>query len=76
MQKYIIKNCPAFSLEPTKTGNICKKWCKSKPCQHYTHCLLKQIVDKCKSRAENSFDNSYLFAEDLLELLEIEEVNE
>ena len=89
MSKYIIKNCPAFSLEPTKAGNVCKKWCSSKPCQHYTDCPLKQIVKKCKrvdcdclidKRKCGAMDSMSTCCElftkkDILKDLEIEEVN-
>ena len=93
MKKYVIKNCPAFSLEPTKAGNVCKKWCRSKPCQHYTDCLLKQIVERCKEKLEflsYGIPEQHLetmttnaeryakaeLAQEILNLLEIEEVNE
>lgn len=42
--KYIVKNCPAYSIEPTKYGNICKKWSCSKPCQKRNDCLIKKII--------------------------------
>ena len=70
--RYCVKNCPVFNAK----HEICNKKSKVIYCKNITDCLLKQIVEKCKSRSENSFDNSFLFAEDLLELLEIEEVDE
>ena len=43
-----------------------------KACADCTDCLLKQIVERCKARSEKFF--SFLFAQEILNLLEIEEV--
>ena len=44
MKKYIIKNCPIYRSK----CHECYKYCHS-----CVDCLLKQIVEKCKSRVEN-----------------------
>ena len=42
--KYIVKNCPAYSISPNKYGNICRIWCCSKPCQNRDDCLTKKVI--------------------------------
>ena len=46
MTKYIIKNCPAFSV-----CGICVSQEAECLCKDCTDCLLKQIVKKCKNIA-------------------------
>lgn len=43
--KYIIKNCPAIFKHPVGHWN-CQQ---GKECQDCTDCVLKQIVELCKS---------------------------
>lgn len=87
MDKYIIKNCPAFCIEPTKYGNVCKKWCSSKPCQKRTDCVFKKIAELCKGRIVKYKNKDLFKAEDekilngeaiisrlILKLLDIQEV--
>ena len=85
-KRYIIRNCPAYSLEPSKYGNVCKIWCSNKPCQKHSDCLLKQIVEKCKEvkcpcehkedgcHYECDIPTIYVFAQEILDLLQIQEV--
>ena len=81
MSKYVIKNCPAYKIEPDlcvernlKNG----EWVK---CQDCTDCLLKQIVEKCKRKSMPIYENEYFLitqeyplAKEILELLDIQEV--
>ena len=51
MSKYIIKNCPAFDYKynecHSKIGN------HKLYCMDCTDCILKQIVEKCKTKIED-----------------------
>lgn len=81
--KYIIKNCPNFIAEymffdpckcekSSRINGVYQGYCKD-----INDCLLKQIVELCKSHLDlENFGSSYFLAEDIVELLEIEEVNE
>lgn len=74
MNKYIIKNCPCYSWEEgCKNGKV-EEW----HCQYCTDCLLKKIVEKCREeiRTNDRWSDSRTFAEEILELLEIEECEE
>lgn len=52
MNKYIIRNCPAFVLMRTATSGIYFNMCGIAKghthCKDNTDCLLKQIVNVCK----------------------------
>jgi hypothetical protein len=71
--KYIVKNCPAKYYEFIDDEQKC--FLKNKKCKHISDCLLKQIVEKCKSIDAECFDQ-WCFANYILESLESEEVNE
>ena len=84
MNKYIIKNCPCFTING-EAFNSCK--CKDSSsingihqefCKDILDCLLKRIVELCKENYtsdDNVFDISKkIFALRILDLLEIEEV--
>lgn len=81
MSKYIIKNCPNYFK--THSDSYCDL--DTGCCQDCTDCVMKQIVELCKSKdyfvkrfpnAEFSsgVQNSEL-AFDILQLLDIEEIN-
>lgn len=76
MRKYTVHNCPANNTFWGCRGDKkLKRHCKDIP-----NCLLKQIVKLCNDVLEqetdplNSFEMS--FAQKILQLLEIEEVDE
>lgn len=62
--KYIIRNCPAYS-------NYCEE-IKSYECQNCTDCIMKQIVEKCMEDWKDMMTTS--FQRGLLNLLEIQEI--
>ena len=84
-KKYIITNCPSLN----QARNLCNEiistcyadynmgreavWCED-----CTDCLLKKIVEKCREeiRTNDRWSDSRTFAEEILELLEIEECEE
>ena len=88
MNKYIIKNCPAVYI--FKSGYSCNNldYDEHKFCKDVTDCLLKRIVELCNkikpleiSSAQKQLtnvwaDRGYVLAQDILNLLEIEEVDE
>lgn len=79
MTKYIIKNCPALLISGICNGiNV-----KGLACKNNTDCLLKRIVELCKEPNEPYYNPECEFgigrtdlAEEILELLEIEECEE
>lgn len=82
--KYIIKNCPncwtcnrpkAVCGLTFKRGGFKDESESYRYCENEKKCLLKQIVEKCKSISAECFDQ-WCFANYILESLEIEEVNE
>ena len=68
MSKYIIKNCPAYS-------DYCEE-IKSYECQDCTNCIMKQIVEKCKSIKKDHYwgMREIRFSQEILKLLDIQEV--
>lgn len=74
MDKYIIKNCPAIYGAFT---DGCKKdhyEDGSVLCQDCTDCVMKQIVELCKDKMDTEFNSGSIFAEEILNLLQIEEI--
>lgn len=83
--KYIIKNCPCN----VTTENMCD-WENTNEtyCDNCTDCLLKQIVEKCKEAIKiynneefyeddcDSFLGESIMAQQILDLLEIEGIEE
>lgn len=80
MNKYIIKNCPSMKWEVCHSINTNELFC-----QDCTDCVLKQIVELykeqtqfCKdcstSTCENCEFSTNGFAEEVIELLDIQEV--
>lgn len=90
MNKYIIKNCPAYIHRLLNNHDkVCLLGDKIKPdhkglyvyCADCTDCLLKQIVEKCKDkiRIYEYYDKDYALgqvecAKAILQLLDIQEV--
>ena len=62
--KYIVKNCDSYN-EP---------WCGESVanCHNCTDCLIKRVIEKCNSRKGTIMEN---FAEQILDMFEIEEIN-
>ena len=78
--KYVIKNCPlyeqydSFNLKKCKDSSSCNG-IHIDFCKDINDCLLKQIVEKCKEVTESLYvcNDMYRFADNILDLLEIEE---
>lgn len=66
MNKYIIKNCPAYNPKHCNCLNT-----KEIACLYRTDCVMKQIVNHCKDIEEYSDD---YYTRPILELLDIQEV--
>jgi len=84
----IIRNCPACQIEPS----CCTEWHLKngewKDCENINDCLLKRIVEKCKSTdcgalVENTKCGNFDFdgvcceiatKKDILQMLDIQEV--
>ena len=90
MSKMIIFNCPAYKgftkdiLDWLDNTN-CGQYGGQVPCQSCTDCVLKQIVELCKTikaiNKRNSYVGEYIeftqkspLAEEILDLLDIQEV--
>lgn len=76
MSKYIIKNCE----EIHSSDNVC--WSKNVRCQDCTDCVMKQIVELCKSvkkeyskhKLDALIAGKFNIAGKILLLLDIQEV--
>ena len=67
MSKYIVKNCPARC-------NGMFKDCigtSHNECENCTDCLIKQVIEKCN--AKQDLYSTKRFAEEILQLFDIEE---
>ena len=76
--KYIIRNCPAF-LDDVQLLEFSEGTCNSLQnhrtyCQDCTDCIMKQIVASCENKIDTEFNSGSMFAEEILELLDIQEV--
>lgn len=69
MQKYVVKNCPAY-----RKGKSLSHYCKSTGCCINTYvdgmdcttisnCLIKQVIEKCKE-AVRTYDNEEFYEDD------------
>ena len=84
MTKYIIKNCPAHDPSIVEWNCLGSDACECKD----GHCVLKQIVEKCKFRSkickdcgsDVCFECEHLtggkLANEILSMLELEECGE
>ena len=70
MSKYIIKNCPANLIEE----DYCTLYLEV--CNDCTDCVIKQAIEKCKDMASDRDFYAYDFANEILQLFDIEEVRE
>lgn len=68
--KYIIKNCECCKND-VGSGYCTRHW---KPCHYVSDCVMKQIIEKCKGKMDTEFNSGSMFAEEILNLLQIEEV--
>lgn len=73
MNKYVVKNCPAFNED---YNECCGKSAKFIYCMDNTDCLIKQVIEKCKNDCVYFGDKElrYDTLEEILQLFEIEEV--
>ena len=83
--KYIVKNCPGQPI--IWNDNWCNK--EQQFCQNCTDCVIKQVIEKCKSAVSNYSNLEILrtacetseaygkanIAEQILQLFDIEEIN-
>lgn len=83
MNKYIVKNCPAFELMRNAASgtyfNICGNAKRHIKCCGIDDCIIKQIAGLCKENKFFSYGAVMLgncLSVDILELLEIEEADE
>lgn len=68
--RYVVLNCP------TLMGN---RLCYSKvikQCADCADCVIKQVIEKCKDMASDRDFYAYDFANEILQLFDIEEINE
>lgn len=78
MSKYVVRNCPACTISP----NCCTQYHlnngHSKDCSDISDCLIKRVIDGLK-RVDTvdmeDFDR-WCFAEQILDMFEIQEVEE
>jgi hypothetical protein len=72
---YIVKNCPAI-LRMTK---ICDAYETTRDlpqlCKDCADCIIKQVIEKCKDMASDKDFYAYDFANEILQLFDIEEIN-
>ena len=87
MNKYIIKNCPAYYYDKEFNYHICKQPLvpyegRVDYCLNCPDCIIKQILELCKSTCRKRCTNDCLGTRkhcgygQILNLLEIEEVDE
>ena len=69
MSKYIIENCPCYDY-----GFCTSKTIYVAGCSQRTDCKIKQIVEMCKDKMDTEFNSGSIFAEEILNLLQIEEI--
>lgn len=77
--KYVIRNCPCYGAILYSNGCDCSwEYSKELYCQDCTDCLLKRIVDECKTASAKSFYgcDCLVFAvfNRILQLLDIQEI--
>jgi len=70
MNKYIIKNCPAYCYLGEECHNEEDRYGSS--CCEVTDCVVKQIVELCSFNYTKG--NTNLLAKEILKLLDIQEV--
>ena len=84
---YVIRNCPCFYEENEEVNDYTCTWggTEELACQDCTNCVMKQIVELYKEQTQFCKDCSTLtcedcdfstngFAEEVIELLDIQEV--
>ena len=71
MSKYIVKNCPCYDKDEQKGYTCTTLSVKSAECVNCTDCLIKQVIEKCN--AKQDLYSTKRFAEEILQLFEIEE---
>lgn len=83
MNKFVVRNCPAYVLMRTATSgtyfNICGNAKGHIKCCDITDCIIKRIVGLCKENKFFGYGAVMLgngLSADILDLLEIEEVDE
>ena len=71
-KKYIVKNCPALDDQGQCFQGSVLLGTAFKECEE-KDCLIKQVIEKCITKQD--LYTTKLFAEQILQLFEIEEVN-
>ena len=72
--KYIVKNCPCYANYENKL-HLCCDGQGDGECQGCTDCVIKQVIEKCKDMASDRGYYAYDFANEILQLFDIEEIN-
>ena len=75
-EQYIVRNCPAFN--PQAYEHCCNLDGNYK-CEYCTDCVIKQVIEVCKEEHERGADYMFWvdkFAQEILELFDIEEIRE
>lgn len=70
--RYIIANCPCYDTEYEECLNTFRD--EYEKCYDCTDCKMKQIVELCKDKMNTEFNSGSMFAEELLRLFDIQEV--
>ena len=80
MEKYVVKNCPAYN-----EGKCLYDYCLGKPnredkCEDVVYCVIKHVIEKCKEPNEPYYNSECEYGigridlgKEILELFEIEE---
>ena len=80
--RYIVKNCPAFVLMRTATSgtyfNMCGNAKGHIKCADCTDCVIKRVIDKCKSTSDRWLYNAHVesFAKQILDMFDIGGIGE
>ena len=70
MNKYIVKNCPAYDL--WKPTHSCVSSYSKCVCERNADCLIKQVIEKCRDYPFSAC----ACGDEILQLFEIEEVED
>lgn len=72
-KKYIVTNCPCYNGMGGFLTECGSDHVSDIRCLYCTDCLIKQVIEKCNDKQD--LYTTKLFAEKILQLFEIEEVN-
>lgn len=79
--EYIVKNCPCLFNSYYASGKTVRFECNDgnhddKLCRDVADCVVKLVIEKCKYMASDRDYYAYDFANEILQLFDIEEVRE